>query len=353
MFKQTEEYYKNQKLGFGDGSIYDYGCFLVSLVNGLVDFGHDFTPKTFNEFLKDKKLWTGPYLNYIDVNSLATKLPDIFTSFKRIDDWPGFSTVEWYLSRDYVVLGKVSAKGIGGSGSHFVRIIGTNNSTMTEIQDPWFGTTDPVTKHYGNYGNILGLRVFGVKNYQNSMSDKKYTEEEMTKVREERDENWNKYQEEKRRNEAIIEELKTKESALSDSRNQLLACKNTVTNFKDEDQRFIDKVAKKIGSPADKTNILEALDINAAQAEEMRKKATQLEKKYSLLEFEKKEEIDSLEKRLEAIKAENEELRTQLDKTDKVLKRLEVEIEKLKEQKEQITRANKIIEAIINFFKRK
>lgn len=338
MFKQTEDYYKNQKLGFGTGSIYDFGCYLVSLVNGLVDFGHDFTPRTFNNFLKEKQLWTGPYKNYIDVNRLPQELPDIFTSFKRIDGWPGFNTVNWYLSRDYVVLGKVSAKGIGGSGSHFVRIIDTKNSTMTIIQDPWYGTTDPVTKHYGPYGNILGLRVFGVKKYSKLMPDE--LQECLTQHSKLVDENIKlkeKLEIEKKRCESLQGEAQKQKQAVEDLRSQLSGCKTRCSDIESNHQAFVDKVAKAVGSIADESRILEKIEMNTSELAKYTKKASNLQKALTQLEKKKETEIMDLKESLKQLKEVNE-------RQAKHINTLEQRLEKIEDEQPQISLLQKILD---------
>ena len=169
-YKQTEDYYKTLPMGFGTGSVYDYGCYLVSLVNGLSAFGYDYTPRTFNQFLKDKNAWTGEFKNYINVDKLDDILPDIFKSFKSIEPTPDMATIQWYLSRDYIIVAKVNAKAIGGSGSHFVFVEYIKDG-VTWIYDPWFGDLKKVTDRYGNLGNLLGLRIFGVVRKSGSNND--------------------------------------------------------------------------------------------------------------------------------------------------------------------------------------
>jgi hypothetical protein len=168
MFKQTEEKYRKITLGNGSGSLYDFGCYLFSLVNGLIDFDWDYTPEYFNQLLRDKKALIGEFNNYINVDLLYNILPDIFVSFKQIDVWPGFPVIEDYLSKNYIIIGKVDARGIGGSGSHFVRVIDTIENKNTVIQDPWTGATELVTNRYNKYNNILSLRIFEVKRKKNT-----------------------------------------------------------------------------------------------------------------------------------------------------------------------------------------
>lgn len=169
-YKQTEEYYKTQMLGFGSGSIYDYGCYLVSLCNGLNQFGHKYTPRTLNELFKDKGLYTGEFKNYINVDRLADVLPEIFEDYFKVEPWNSMSDLEAWLDSGHVVVSKVSAKGIGGSGTHFVLADEVQGINVI-IHDPWTDEYQPVFNRYGSLGNILGLRVFKVKNIKEGEID--------------------------------------------------------------------------------------------------------------------------------------------------------------------------------------
>lgn len=185
MFKQTEKYYKTQTLGFGFGSIYDYGCYLVSLTNGIVAKGHEYTPRTFNQRLKELDLFTGESQNYINVDQLAKRMPEVFTSFKSIEPWNDIEKLNKYLAEGYVVLGKVDARGIGGSGTHFVLIVDTDGENAI-VFDPWFGDLIYVGERYGNIGNIKGLRIFGVKdinNGENPVENYKESEDDSMEVK--------------------------------------------------------------------------------------------------------------------------------------------------------------------------
>lgn len=170
MFKQTEEKYKDIKMGDGTGSLYLFGCFTISLCNGLNQKGYDFTPESFNEFLgsngtnrpvKSPDAWVGVYDNYIDVISLHNYFPTIFNSFQQIDLWNDAPKGDALIKDNLVVLGRVSAAPIGGNGDHFVLITGFKDGVVT-IFDPWSGVEEPITKRWGKVGNILGLRIFDV-----------------------------------------------------------------------------------------------------------------------------------------------------------------------------------------------
>lgn len=302
-YKQTEDYYKNQMLGFGKGSIYDYGCFLVALTNGLNKFGYDFTPRTLNELLKEKELYTGEFKNYIDVARLSTVLPDIFTSFKKIEPFSFLDTLKWYLSRSYVVLGKVSAEGISGTGSHFVQIDKVDGLNAI-IHDPYTDEYQAVGIRYMPYGNILGLRVFGVKQfYQDSNSDKIYSEAEMTAMREQRDENWRKYQ-------GSFKEANERKKELN---------------------QFIDELAEMLGATtlADKANIKGSVTRLTVRADERDKYKNKWEREVQA----RKADYDKHQEELQELREEIKSLQGKLKNLDG---RIDTAIEKSDDAKEVI-----------------
>lgn len=161
ILKQRDPRWRYEKLGFGSGSIGDFGCYITALTSGLNKAGYDFTPQSLNQFFKEKKLWIGPYKNYIDVANLHRVLPKIFKSFQKIEPFNNIKTLSGFMNENYIVLGKVNAKGIGGSGTHFVRITKIDGANAI-IEDPWHGDELPVVMRYGDWKNILGLRIFWV-----------------------------------------------------------------------------------------------------------------------------------------------------------------------------------------------
>src|SRR3972149_5328807 len=162
MFKQTETKYRTIMLGFGTGSIYDYGCYLISLCNGLNQKGYSFTPESLNDLFKANNAWVGPYKNYIDVANLNRYFPSIFESFQSIDPWNDVPKSSDLISANLIVLGRVSGKAIGGIGDHFVLLTGVENGIVI-IHDPWAGKTEKITVRWGNLGNVLGIRIFKIK----------------------------------------------------------------------------------------------------------------------------------------------------------------------------------------------
>lgn len=164
MYKQTDSKYKNITMGNGVGSIYQYGCYLVSLCNGLNQKGYSFTPESLNDFFKTPDSWVGPYNNYIDLPNLHKYYPSIFNSFQQIDPWNDVPTGNSLISSNLVVIGRVSAVPIGGVGDHYVLITGFVNGICT-IFDPWSGVEEPITKRWGKSGDIIGIRIFDVTPY--------------------------------------------------------------------------------------------------------------------------------------------------------------------------------------------
>lgn len=156
-------------MGYGTGSIYDFGCYLVSLVEGLVSKGYAFSSEGFNEILKSKGLWTGEFKNYIDVDNISKRYPEVFKSFQKLDTWPSNDQLNTWINGNFVVVCKVDARGIGGTGTHFVVLKGMDGNTAI-IGDPWTGTIDKVTLRYSKYGNILSLRVFEIVQRQELMT---------------------------------------------------------------------------------------------------------------------------------------------------------------------------------------
>lgn len=334
MFKQTEDYYKDLIMGFGSGSVYDFGCYLVSLTNGLFEFGHEYTPRSLNQLFKDKNLWTGEFRNYIDVDRLANVLPEIFTSFKKIEPWNDMATLEKYLSGDYIVLGKVDARGIGGSGTHFVLITDTDGENAV-VFDPWTGEHQPVANRYGKYGNILGLRIFGVKRKSPSLpitpppmpeNPSKLLDHIGVKTQEEGIAVWD-------REMAFLKDAREKATELKSSLDGANARAN---ELEEKHQDFVDKVANKVGSISDEARIFESIEMFLSTEDQKNEKIRSLESAYSKLESEKKVEIDELKRSIQKLEQRNIDLLDQVEEQSIHIGRLgqritELEIEKKSE----------------------
>lgn len=158
---QRNPRYLNSPIGKGVGGsdLYHYGCYFISLCRKL-----NVDPIVLNAYMVSIGLWDDN--NYILVDKLAQKMPTVFKEFYYTSDF----TIEQYEmvvnKQNIAVICQVSAVAIGGTGTHFVQ--GTKRDGFNAVVfDPWFGDEIKVATRYGNYGNILQLKVFGmVDNWQ-------------------------------------------------------------------------------------------------------------------------------------------------------------------------------------------
>lgn len=166
--------YPDVILGFGSSSqtFALFGCFVASILDALnTRYGYNYSVAQFNQFLKDRDAFVRP--NLISSTRLAQMVGDIFLE-GRNEAWNDAKIIQYLNDKEnYLVIGEVSGKGIGGSGQHFVKIdrvdVSNGKVTMTYIDDPWGGLEDQkVTTRYNAYGNILSLRVFKIKKKVNN-----------------------------------------------------------------------------------------------------------------------------------------------------------------------------------------
>jgi len=149
-------------MGNGTSSIGAVGCYLCSLVSGLSDRGYGWDPASFNLLLIADKAWVGPYENYIDSGNLEKYMPDVFTSFKKIDPYNDQPKIDQLVGENLIGVCRVNARAIGGTGTHYLLLKGQNKGVAL-IFDPYTNKIEPITTTYGKYGDILGIDVFGVK----------------------------------------------------------------------------------------------------------------------------------------------------------------------------------------------
>lgn len=165
MYNQYDARWKNQPLGTSNVTIGGYGCNLTSIAYGLKQHGWDYTPLTLNViFTKNGSYSNG---NLIDPAQVAKTNPGLFKAGWR-EEWND-DKVKNYIKNynDYIIVGEVDARGIGGTGQHFVLLLDLvlNNGKIsnTLIGDPWGGIENLATIRYAKYGCIKSLRVYQVK----------------------------------------------------------------------------------------------------------------------------------------------------------------------------------------------
>lgn len=161
--------YPDILLGFSKSlTIASHGCYSMAILQGLLERGYQFSVAQWNELLKSSGVYTEQNPTLIAASTVQAKLSSIF-EYGGNEAWSDSNLVKYLSDKRYIVIGEVSAKGIGGSGQHFVKIDRVDvkpdgKISMTYIDDPWGGLEDQkVTTRYNTYGNILSLRVFKIK----------------------------------------------------------------------------------------------------------------------------------------------------------------------------------------------
>lgn len=129
-----------------------------------------------------------------------------------------------------IVWGKPFGKYRGSNGEYVyaghIAIVDEADVNTFISFDQNYPTGRPSEKVTHNYSGVLGWLVHR-KEIQ--MPEGKYTEEEMSKMREERDLNWNKYQAEKKAHEKTIDELSDLREEMKTKDNQISGYKGQVT----------------------------------------------------------------------------------------------------------------------------
>lgn len=209
----------------------------------------------------------------------------------------------------------------GGFGHVAVYLSGDVNS-FTSFDQNW-PTLSKCTKTKHNYNNIIGWLRPKKEDQSNCIP-----QEELDKMRTERDKNWGLYQEEKKIREEIYNELQGEK----EKSKQLKA--------------HLQQVASALGSPSDNIeDILSAIKINEDEAEKNRKTAKELEKAMDILKKENKDEKDDLRRQINDLKLINE-------KQAQHINTLEARLDNLEDKNETTKRIKLIIEKILNIFKK-
>lgn len=151
--------------GSANQTIALYGCYECALLQGLLDRGYKYTVGQFDKLLTDRKCFSQNVL--LSSTAIQAGIPEIFLE-GRNEAWNDANFIKYLKDKSYIMLGEVDARGIGGSGQHFVYIqdadIVDGKIKMSYVGDPWDGLDrQKITTRYGAFKNILSLRVFRVK----------------------------------------------------------------------------------------------------------------------------------------------------------------------------------------------
>lgn len=230
----------------------------------------------------------------------------------------------------------------GGGYGHVAIILEATLSEFISLDQNW-PTLSKVTKTTHDYVNVYGV-LRPLQTTEGNTTPGKYSEEEMTKVRLERDENHNKYVEQKQRADSLQTEL-DQVKTIADQRKKELS-------------DFIEELAKRLALPAtsDKGDIVggvERLLSVEDQLSKVQKENTQLEKRHELEKSELKEEIKKLRSENESIRLQAEKLTKQNETMEQRINQLEQRLESHKQAEELTTRFALFIQSVKKYFERK
>lgn len=147
---QRDSEWNLTRLGFGTGTIGQYGCVLTSIAMGLRTKGWEYNPIDVNEKLKSVNGFTGDTRNLI----IWTALDNAFKDVIKYEQSINYETIaapidklKELLEQGKTVLLKLSAMNIGGKGDHFVLACKVEGDNVI-IYDPWYKELVSVTKRY-------------------------------------------------------------------------------------------------------------------------------------------------------------------------------------------------------------
>ena len=296
IYSQRDPKWKDETLGT-KGTIENYGC-TCSCIGMLADL----TPSEVNQRLKS-------------VNGFANGNLVIWSKIKEAIPWLEF-VWRGYEYNNYKVskaieenggcLVEVSGARIGGS-KHWLLFIGNRRA-----YDPWTGE-EISTSLYTPITGYAEIKVIG----QPDTPVMQITQEELDKMRLERDKNWDLYQDEIKKSEGLQEQIERLKADNAESYAQAELRKKTLN-------KFLEDLAKKLflSASSDQTDILGSIDRLLTVEDQLtkaNKTISQEQKKYETEKSEMQREIDILKTEIE----------TERQKRDETEKKLLVRIESL------------------------
>jgi hypothetical protein len=152
LFKQCDNAWRNEQLGFGSGTICSDGCLVSSVAMALNGLGHGNNPSTLNQWLKGHGGYVnGDWLVWASVNPLG------ITFQGKVSN----SAIKSRIDQGYVVILNVH------NGGHYVLATSYNGDTIN-VNDPGSGNgpytisqcvdgqTGVYAPHSSTYHNLVG-----------------------------------------------------------------------------------------------------------------------------------------------------------------------------------------------------
>jgi hypothetical protein len=155
-YSQNDSRWKSVLLGFGTGTIGQYGCFVTAYANLLTYYGHNTTPLQMNDIMKERKWFTGTSKNLVANHQVPQTLYPSEIKWVEDKQWP--NPVDWNYFNDandinilYII--KLDSSPAAGVQDHFVLVQGKKGNDLL-IDDPWDGKRKMLSA-YGDPAKIL------------------------------------------------------------------------------------------------------------------------------------------------------------------------------------------------------
>ena len=190
---------------------------------------------------------------------------------------------------------------VGGGAGHIAVVLEKGLQTTFQSLDQNWSKPLFITLEKHPYTNVRGF-IRKVASTQEPMIDTALTEclKQHTDL-------VNQLEAEKRKNDALTDQLQNKETINYSLRGDVAEKASALKTVREELNGFTETLATKLTTIADKSEIIGAVDRLISGETDYVKKVRNLEKAYALLESEKKIEIEALKKSIEELKAANED----------------------------------------------
>jgi len=325
-YSQRDPQWKNEILGT-KGTIGSVGC-TVSCIGNLANL----TPSEVNQRLKS----VGGFANGNLV--IWSKINEAIPWLQFV--WRGYEYNNYKVSKAIEENGgclvEVSGARIGGS-RHWLLFIGNRKA-----YDPWTGE-EISTSLYTPITGYAEIKVIGKPETPVMQSN----QEELSKMRLERDKNWDLYQDEIKKSKGLQEQI---ERFKADVANY----KTEADSRKKENQKFIEELAKKLYLPAtsDQSDIVAGVERLLTVEDQLNDANKTISKEQQKHETEKSE----MQKEIDVLKAEIEAERQKRDETEKkLLGRIESLENRLNETESSSDATNEwkeFIDKLLSIFKK-
>jgi hypothetical protein len=317
-FSQTDPKWANDKHGTSNYTLRQTGCTITALASLLSHYGVNETPRTVNQKLTQNN-------GYLNGNLL------IWSAIPKI--WPNMRFVERLYSYDnnrvranLPCLVEVSMPQAPG-GKHWIIFRGGG-----QMIDPLDGKTKPTSTYTPTGAAIIRGEVVSNPGTMPETALQECLKQHTQLVTE--------LEAEKRKNTSLVEESQKKDQEIQRLKGEVAEKSSALKTVRDELSQFIETLASKLSTIADKSEVIGAVDRLITNEDAQEKKIRQLEKSQAVFESEKKEEIADLKKSIEKLREQNDAQIKQIQELSEQNQRLSERLEMVSERLEQFEQGN-------------